>query len=110
VSRVPLLQAVEDAIARAPATFAQGPSGGGTTSLPSTPGSSSPATTAPARSTTTTTAPRGRTAGPTTTTTAPPTTTTTVPRGALNTGSPLIDDTVNSLVDTLSGLLRSLGT
>jgi hypothetical protein len=58
VSRVPLLQAVEDAIARAPATFAQGPSGGGTTSLPSTPGSSSPATTAPARSTTTTTAPR----------------------------------------------------
>jgi hypothetical protein len=27
----------------------------------------------------------------------------------LNTGSPLVDDTINSLVNTLTGLLRSLG-
>jgi hypothetical protein len=43
------------------------------------------------------------------TTTAPPPTTTTTVAGALNTGSPLIDNTVNSLVNTLTGLLRSLG-
>lgn len=104
VDRVPLLAAVEAAIGRSPATFAQGSASGGPTSL--SPGSASPATTV-APPPTSTTAPRGR-ANPTTTTTAPPATTTTT-RGPLNTGSPLVDDAVNSLVDTLSGLLRSLG-
>jgi hypothetical protein len=108
VSRVPLLQTVEAAIAQSPATFAQNQPGTGTPSLPTTPGSASPATTVPVSSTTTT-VPKGRGTGPTTTTTAPPTTTTTIPSGPLNTGSPLVDNTVNSLVDTLTGLLRSLG-
>jgi hypothetical protein len=104
VNRVPLLQSVEGAISNAPATFAQGSPGTGPSSL--NPGTGSPATTVPPPPTTTPpTVPRGR---PTTTTTMPPATTTTT-RGALNTGSPLVDDTVNSLVDTLSALLRSLG-
>jgi hypothetical protein len=108
VDRVPLLNSVEDAIARSPATFAQGPPTGGPSSLPSPSESASPATTVAPRSTTTTTRPRTGTAGPTTTTTTPKTTTTTG-LAPLNTGIPLVDDTVNSLVDTLSGLLRSLG-
>lgn len=104
VNRVPLLQTVEDAISNSPATFAQGSPGTGPSSL--TPGTGSPATTVVPPPTTTTTVARGR---PTTTTTTQPPATTTTTRGALNTGSPLVDDTVNSLVDTLSGLLRGLG-
>jgi hypothetical protein len=109
VDRVPLLRTIEAAIARTPATFAGEPPGSGPTSLPPPSGPGAPAVTVPAR--TTTTLPRGRTPGPTTTapSTRPPTPTTTVPPGPLNTGSPVIDDTVNSLVDTLTGLLRSLG-
>ncbi len=106
VSRVPLLQSVEDAIARSPTTFAPGSTSSGPSSLPPSTGSNGPATTAPPRATTTTPN-RGAPARPTPTTTVPPTTTTT--RGPLDTGSPLIDNTVNSLVDTLTGLLRSLG-
>jgi hypothetical protein len=106
VSGVSLLELVEGAIGRSPTTFAEGPPGGGPSSLPAPSGSGSPATTAPRP--TATTAPVRRGPAPTTTTTAPPPPTTTPP-GPLNTGSPVVDNTVNSLVDTLSGLLRSLG-
>ena len=108
VSRVPLLDMIEGAIGRVPTSFAEGPPGSEPSSLPSPSAGASPATTVPSRSTTT--APPGRRpAGPSTTTTtaaAPPTT---LPSGPLNTGNPVVDNTVNSLVDTLSGLLRSLG-
>jgi hypothetical protein len=109
VSRVPLLDAVESAIGHNAATFAQTPPSSGSTSLPPPADGLSPATTV-ARPSTTTTVPRGRPGGPGTTTTTKPTSPpTTVPGGPVNTGSPLVDDTVNSLVDTLTGLLRSLG-
>lgn len=108
VERAPLLDSIEAAIRRSPPTFAVGsPSTGGPTSLPNPSGGGSPATTVPRPSTTTTTVRPTPGAPSTTTTTVPPPTT--VPLSPLNTGSPLIDDTVNSLVDTLSGLLRSLG-
>jgi hypothetical protein len=101
VDRVPLLAAIEAAISRSPVTFNQGPSGPGPTIAPTT-----TTTTTPPRSTTSTTVPRKPGA---TTTTQPTSPTTTVPSGPSNFGIPLIDDTINSLVDTLTGLLRSLG-
>lgn len=112
VRRVPLLETIEGAIGRGPATFAQPPPGTGPSSLPPPAGSGSTVPTTPARpTTTTTTTVRGRPGGSTATTTTVPASgpPTTVPSGPLNTGSPLIDDTVNSLVDTLTGLLHSLG-
>jgi len=110
VNRVPLLETIEGAIGRTPTTFAGEPPGGGPVSLPSPSGPSAPATTVAPRSTTTTPG-GGRPPAPTTTapSTRPPSPTTTAAPGPLNTGSPLIDDTVNSLVDTLTALLRSLG-
>jgi hypothetical protein len=112
VTRVPLLEAVESAITRGPTLFAEGPPGRPPTSVaPPSPGGS-PATTAQPRSTTTTTAPRpGTGARATTTTTVPPPPPPGPPQptGPLNTGSPLVDETVNSLVNTLTGLLNSLG-
>lgn len=108
VSRVPLLDAVTAAIGRSPTTFAEGQPGSGPSSLPPPGGGSTP-TTAPPRPTTSTTAPRGR-PGTSTTTPAPvPPPGPPSPTGPLNTGAPIIDDTINSLVDTLTGLLRSLG-
>lgn len=107
VERVPVLAAVEGAIGRSPTMFAVGPPTRTPGSLP-LPGSGPPTTVAP-RTTSTTVRPRP---GATTTTTRPPAggpTTTTTLVGPLNTGLPVIDDTVNSLVDTLTGLLRSLG-
>lgn len=107
VARVPLLAAVEGAIRRSPTMFAVGPPTRTPGSLP-LPGGGPPTTVA-ARTTSTTVRPRP---GATTTTTRPaagaPTTPTTLV-GPLNTGLPVIDDTVNSLVDTLAGLLNSLG-
>jgi hypothetical protein len=106
VRQVPLLASVDGAIGRGPAQFAEGRPGGSPSSV--LPPSGSPATTALVPRTTTTTP--GRPTGSTTTTTAPASgPTTTVPPGPANTGSPLIDETVNSLVNTLTGLLRSLG-
>lgn len=110
VRQVPVIETIESAIGRGPTQFAEGPTPS------STPGSLAPprqsgstSTTAGARATTTTT-PRGPTQPATTTTTVAPTTPTTVaPGGPLNTGSPLIDETINSLVNTLTALLRSLG-
>ena len=107
VGRVPLLKAIDDAINRGPTQFAVGPPGRPPTSLnpPVTGGATS---SVPATTTTTAARPRpGQTS--TTTTTVPagagPNTTVT---GPLNTGTPL-DQTVNDLVKTLNGLLRSLG-
>jgi hypothetical protein len=112
VDRVALLDSVQAAIARGPTTFAGGTPGTGTGSgfLPTPSGTAATTTTTTPRSTATTRPPTGGTAGSTTTTTRPgsPTTTTTVV-GPVNTGLPGVDDTVNSLVDTLTGLLRSLG-
>jgi hypothetical protein len=106
VDRAAVIRVIDDAISRKPTEFATGPpSGGSPGSLPS-PGSLS-TTTVPPRSTPTTVAPRP---GATTTTTARPSgPTTTIVTGPLNTGSPLIDNTINSIVNTLTALLNSLG-
>lgn len=107
VSRAPLLDLIESAIRRGPAEFASGP-------ITGTPGSlilpkiGSTTTTVPV-TTPTTIRPA---AGSTTTMTTTPRTAITTPTtvvGPLNTGSPLINNTVNSLVNTLTGLLNSLG-
>jgi hypothetical protein len=112
VSRVPLIESIEAAIGRGPAQFASGPPGTAPGSLARPSGGGPATTSAPPRTTPTTRPPTGAQA--TTTTTRPPTTpspttpgTTIV--GPLNTGSPAIDNAVNSLVDTLTGLLNSLG-
>ena len=107
VRQASLLRVIDGAIGRGPVQFAEGRPGGTPGSSLAPPSGGSPTTTAVAARTTTTTT-RARPTGPTTTTTAPSNTTTTLP-GPLNTGSPLLDDTVNSLVQTLTGLLQSLG-
>lgn len=106
VARVPLLTAIDAAISRGPTQFAVGPPGRPPTSL--NPPISGGATSSVPPATPTTVRPRP--GQPTTTTTAPgsSSTTDTTVVGPLNTGTPL-DDTVNDLVKTLSGLLRSLG-
>ena len=106
VARVPLLTAIDDAINRGPTQFAVGPPGRPPTSL-NPPISGGATSSVPATTTTTTLRPRP---GATTTTTAPPPagTTNTSVTGPLNTGTP-VDDTVNDLVNTLTGLLKSLG-
>ncbi len=108
VAAGPLMAAIESAIARGPAEFAVGPPGKPPSSL-APPSSGSATTSAP--TTTSTTAPARPRPGATTTTATPgaSSTTTSTLVGPLNTGSPLIDDTINSLVNTLTGLLRSLG-
>jgi hypothetical protein len=106
VSRVDLLAAIDSAVHRVPTGFALAEPGGAPTSL-SPPGTRSAS---PTTVVTTTTVPTPR--ATTQTTTAPPTTTTPTtiaPSGPLNTGAPVIDDTVNGLVNTLTGLLNSLG-
>ena len=107
VARVPLLSAIDDAVSRGPTEFAVGPTSRPPTSLnPPVRGPTSPAP--PVTTTTTVARPRP---GAATTTTAPPppsSTTNTSVTGPLNTGTPL-DPTVNGLVDTLTGLLKSLG-
>ena len=106
VARVPLLNAIDAAISRGPTQFAVGPPGRPPTSLnPPITGGATSSVPAP---TTTTARPRP---GVTTTTTAPPApggTTNTSITGPINTGTP-VDDAVNDLVNTLTGLLRSLG-
>jgi len=105
VDRVPVLATIDGAIGRSPTLFAEGPATHPPASIARPSGSS--ATTAVPPTTTTTVKPRGGS----TTTTRPPaaTSTSTTLVGPLNTGSPLIDNTVNSLVDLLANLLRSLG-
>lgn len=106
VKRVPVLAAIDGAIGRGPTLFAEGPSTGTPSSI-GRPNVGGAATTSVPTTTATTVRPRP---GATTTTTAPaaPTTTSTLV-GPLNTGAPVVDDTVNNLVQTLTGLLRSLG-
>jgi len=105
VERAAVIRVIDEAIGRRPAGFAAGPAGGAPSS-----GSGATTTVVRPRATTTTIAPAGGRPGATTPTTAPQTgPTTTVVTGPLNTGSPVIDNTVNSVVDTLTGLLRSLG-
>ena len=106
VNRVSLLGTIEGAISRGPTQFAAGPPTRTPTSLNPPSGV---ATTVPRAAPTTTVARPG--GGATTTTTAPPAagpTTTTTIVGPLNTGTPL-DAAVNALVNTLTGLLRSIG-
>ena len=108
VARVPLLNAIDGAISRSPTQFAVGPPSRPPTSL-IPPNSGGATSSVPA--TTTTTAARPRPGVTTTTTTAPPAATgspNTSVTGPLNTGTP-VDQTVNDLVNTLTGLLRSLG-
>lgn len=105
VSRGPLLEAVEGALGRGPTQFASGPPTRPPGSLAPPRGGSSTSTTVQPATPSTTRPPRP---GATTTTAPAPTTPTTL-TGPLNTGAPLIDDTINSLVNTLTGLLRSLG-
>ncbi len=108
VDRAAVVRVLDEAIGRRPPEFAAGPASGTPNSLPGP--NSGTATTVRPRATTTTTAPARNRPGATTTTTAPPTgPTTTVITGPLNTGSPLIDNTINALVNTLTGLLNSLG-
>ena len=114
VTRVPLLEAVEGAITRGPTLFAEAPTGSGPTpGAPPGRGSPVTTTTVPSRTTPTTAAPRPRPGAPATTTTVPapppPAPGQPAPTGPLNTGTPLVDETVNSLVNTLTGLLNSLG-
>lgn len=108
VRQAALLETIDGAIGRSPSQFAEGQAGTSPNSVAPPSHDGSPATTAAPRSTTTTTTrrPPGQATTTTTSTTVAPSTN---PPGPLNTGSPLIDDTVNSLVDTLTGLLRSLG-
>lgn len=109
VDRAAIVRVIDEAISRGPTGFAAGPSSGPPNSPPQ-PNTGSATTVARPRPTTTTTVARPRPGVTTTTTTAPPTgPTTTIITGPLNTGSPLIDNTINSLVNTLTGLLNSLG-
>jgi hypothetical protein len=111
VRQASLLEAIQAAIGRGPSQFAEGPPPSGTPGSLAPPSRNGTATTVAAPGTsTTTTAPRRPNQPVTTTTTLAPTTpTTVVPGGPVNTGSPVIDETINSLVDALAGLLRSLG-
>ena len=107
VGRAPLLGAIDDAIKRGPTQFAVGPPGRPPTSL--NPPITGGATSSVPSTTTTTARPRpGVTTTTTTTVPAPGGTTNTSITGPLNTGTPL-DNTVNDLVTTLAGLLKSLG-
>jgi hypothetical protein len=107
VARAPLLGAIDAAINRGPTQFAVGPPGRPPTSL-NPPISGGATSSVPPATTTTVGRPRPGQTTATTTAPAPSSTTDTTVIGPLNTGTPL-DDTVNALVNTLSGLLRSLG-
>jgi hypothetical protein len=107
VSRPALLTAIDGAISRGPTQFAAGPPSRPPTSL-NPPGGG--ATTVPPPTTSTTVA-RPRPGATTSTTTAAPApggTTGTSIVGPINTGTPL-DSTLNSLLNSLTGILKSLG-
>jgi len=102
VTRVPLLAAIDGAIGRGPRAFEPVPlpDPSGDVALPAPP---SPAPT------TGSAAPSGPTRTVPVTSTIPPPVPPPPGPGPLNTGIPLIDNTINNLVETLSGLLRGLG-
>lgn len=108
VRAAPAIDAIESAIGRGPTQFAEGPTPTGTPNSLAPP-SRTGATTTTLATRATTTAPRRPNQPVTTTTTVATTPTTVAPGGPLNTGSPLVDEAINSLVDTLTALLRSLG-
>ena len=101
VSRAPVVSGVDQAIAQGPKSPAEEPP--------------PPVTRAPAPRRTPTTQAPAPSRTPSSISAAPPTTVTPPPPGPPNTvgpsqtGVPLVDDTVNSLVDLLSGLLGGLG-
>jgi hypothetical protein len=101
VSRAPVVSGVDQAIAQGPKSPAEEPP--------------PPVTTPPAPRRTPTTQAPGPSRSPSTISAGPPTTITPPPPGPPNTvgpaqtGVPLVDNTVNSLVDLLSGLLGGLG-
>lgn len=123
VSRAPVLTAVDAAIARVPGLAGQasgrgqggsagtgtgtgtgtGSSGGFGTPVPRPSGGTTP-TTVPARPTPAPTAAPAPSASPSTGTPAAPPAT-----GPLNTGIPVLDDTVRAVVEALVGLLQQLG-
>jgi hypothetical protein len=123
VNRAPLLAAVDAAIGRGPRPFEPvplPPSGGsaapgGGVGQPGTPGSGGSGSGGTgsggtgAGGSTPSTAASGPAPAPSPPRTAPPPSTPSPEIGPLNTGIPLIDETINALVETLSGLLRSLG-
>lgn len=104
VTRAPLLGAIDAAIGRGPRSVAEG--GPAPTppprSPPPRPPRRSPATTAPS-------GPRGTVVTGPTTAPAQPDNTPSGGRGPANTGVPAVDNTVNSVVDLLRGLLGGLG-
>ena len=100
VSRAPVVSGVDQAIAQGPKSPAEEPPP--PTTAPRAP-RRTPTTQAPAPSRT----PSSISAGPPTTVTAPPPGP--GPVGPSQTGVPLVDNTVNSVVDVLSGLLGGLG-
>jgi hypothetical protein len=109
VERAPLVTAIDDAISRGPTQFAAGPPVGSRPPTSLTPPNSGGATSSVPATTTTVARPRpGTPTTSTTTTPPPPDPTSTSVVGPLNTGTPL-DQTVNDLVKTLNGLLKSLG-
>ena len=102
VSRAPLVSGVDQAIAQGPKSPAEEPPPPVVTTRPGR------------RRTPTTQPPGGPSRTPSTITAGPPSTVTAPqpgppPAGPAQTGVPLVDNTVNSLVDLLSGLLGGLG-
>jgi hypothetical protein len=108
VDRAPLLAAIDGAIGRGPRPFEPVPlptvpSEGGL-ALPIPPGTGPGGSTNPSGST-----PPGSTPSSPVPTTAPLPTVPGSDIGPLNTGIPILDNTINALVEALSGLLESLG-
>jgi hypothetical protein len=104
VTRAPLLASIDEAIGRGPRSVAEG----GPAPTPPPP----PPTSTPTRRPTATTAPprtRGTVVSPPTTVPPPPNNMPSGDPGPLRTGVPAVDNTVNSLVDLLRGLLGGLG-
>ena len=114
VKRAPLLAAVDGAIGRGPSAFEPIPLPGepgspdGGLAAPGTGGPGGTPGSGPGGGTTVTAAPGSPTPSASVPTTVPPPTPPNPNIGPLNTGIPLLDNTINSLVETLSGLLRSL--
>lgn len=112
VSRVPLLATVDAAVGRGSPPFDTTPSGGGIAlpdpggipgQGPAGGGGTRPGGTTPGGGTPTSSPNRS------VPTTVPPPTIPNPNAGPLNTGIPVLDDTINALVETLTGLLSSLG-
>ena len=104
VTRAPLLATIDSAIGRGPQSVAEG--GAPPTQPPPPPG---PRTTRRPTATTAPPGPRGTVVAPPITVAPAPNNTPSGNPGPLRTGVPAVDDTVNSVVDLLKGLLGGLG-